>query len=275
MHASTRKLVSLSSGLTLNTDDPSQVQKLLGVYIGAGEHGHEKQSLHAAYRAKVRRLRAQTVKLFSMCGIAGRQIGVSSGNDGGPSSISQYALQTLTWKMREWDHIVRTTPRQFFGHIFEEHDEVNKSFLKMAGEFRAGLPNSLVVNILLRPQAAGGGNAKTSMQIAGQAFISNVRHDFAGVLEILNLPVGLTLTEHKRPLCLAQWLKRVAGRVRAAVQAGEQELEMMQSNPSLPQLPNAVAISHKIVPQLDEKFLYVSVGAGPLTQASWMMLCSV
>ena len=27
-----------------NTDDPSQVQKLLGVYIGAGEHGHARVS---------------------------------------------------------------------------------------------------------------------------------------------------------------------------------------------------------------------------------------
>ena len=63
----------------------------------------------------------------------------------------------------------------------------------------------------------------------------------------------MDLTEHKKPLCLTQWLKRAAGRVRAAVQAGEHELEMMQSNPSLPQLPNAVAIPHKIVAQLDDK----------------------
>ena len=142
------------------------MQKLLGVYIGAGKHGHAQQSLHAAYQAKVRRLQDQTVKLLTMCGIAGRQIGVSSGNDGGSSSISQYALQTVTWEMRELDHIARTTPRHFFGHIFEDHDEVNESFLKMVGKFRAGPPDSLFVNVLLRSQAAGDGNAKTSMQIA-------------------------------------------------------------------------------------------------------------
>ena len=73
------------------------------------------------------------------------------------------------------------------------------------------------------------------------------------------MPVDLA--EHKKPLCLTQWLRRAAGRVRAEVHRGERDLEMMQSDPMLPQIPTAVAIPHKIVSQLDDK-IFKRVGGG-------------
>ena len=72
-----------------------------------------------------------------------------------------------------------------------QHGAASKAFLRIAGKFRADLPDSLFIDTVTRGQAAGGGKARLSMQVADQAFIANATHVFEDVLRLLNLPLDL------------------------------------------------------------------------------------
>ena len=146
------------------TGEAEHIEKLLGVYISAGRT--EEAALTAAYQAKVDKCAHQSMKLIEMCNVAQEQMAVTTGTAGRQRSMSQVALQAFTYKLRELDHIARATESSKFREVFQHHDTANKRHLRKLLKLSPETPDSRCVDILRRPQSAGGGNAALTLDIA-------------------------------------------------------------------------------------------------------------
>ena len=132
--------------------------------------------------------------------VAQEQMAVTTGTAGRQRSMSQAALQAFTCKLRDLDHIARATESSRFREVFQHHDTANKRHLRKLLKLSPEIPDSRCVDILRRPQSAGGGNAALTLDIADQAYVSTIAVFCGGNYPVGKDPGGSTFSR-EAPLC--------------------------------------------------------------------------